>query len=61
LQPGLRSLLSPESNTDLWSVLGRWIRDTPWFRLVTDSVISPVQRAFQGHDDDEFIDAFTDD
>ena len=34
-------LLSPESNADLWSVLGRWMRDTPWFRMVPDGVISP--------------------
>ena len=34
---------------DLWSVLGRSIRDTLWFRLVPVGVISPVQNNFRYH------------
>jgi hypothetical protein len=49
---GLRSYLSPESHADLWSVLGRWIRDTPWFRLVSDGAKSPFQNTFRNHDEE---------
>jgi hypothetical protein len=38
------------ANADLWSVLGRWIRDTPWFRVVSNDVKSPVQNTFRNRD-----------
>ena len=44
--------LRPEFSADLWSVLGRWIRDTPWFRLVPDDLISPAQHTFRHHDEE---------
>jgi hypothetical protein len=31
-------------------VPGRWIRDTPWFRVVPNGVISPVQSPFRDYD-----------
>ena len=44
--------LRPEFSADLWSVLGRWIRDTPWFRLVPDDLISRAQHTFRHHDEE---------
>ena len=42
--------LRPEFSADLWSALGRWIRDTPWLWLVSDGVISPAHNTFRDHD-----------
>jgi len=39
------------TNAFLWSVPGRWICDTPWFRVVPDGVKSPDQNTFR--DDDQ--------
>ena len=44
--------LRPEFSADLWSVLGRWIRDTPWFWLVSDGVILPAHNTFRDHDEE---------
>ena len=53
-RPPEASLVSdrPETTSDPWSVLGRWIRDTPWFRLVPDDLISPAQHTFRHHDEE---------
>jgi hypothetical protein len=50
MQPGPHSLMSPEWNADLWSALGRWIRDTPWFWVGSDGVISLADNVFRDYD-----------
>jgi len=34
---------SSHTNADLWSAVGRWIRDTPSFEVVSDGAIWPAQ------------------
>jgi hypothetical protein len=43
---GLCSYLGADATADLWSVLGRSIFDTPWFRLLSDGAIWPAQIPF---------------